>query len=100
VLAALGVLVTFAGVIPALQGVGVIGGGFVPGTTLPAVACPVGRWRAGPYPPLQGVGVLGGGFVPYCPVARHWSLGVPVRDADLTEGERQFARAHHDVGIP
>jgi hypothetical protein len=36
----------------------------------------------------------------YCPVGKHWSLVVPVRDADLTEGERQFARAHHDLPIP
>jgi hypothetical protein len=27
-------------------------------------------------------------------------LAVPVRDADLTEGERQFARARHDLPIP
>ena len=36
----------------------------------------------------------------YCPVGKHWSLAIPVRDADLTEGERQFARAHHDLPIP
>jgi hypothetical protein len=35
-----------------------------------------------------------------CPVGKHWSLVVPVRDADLTEGERQFAREHHDLRIP
>jgi hypothetical protein len=35
-----------------------------------------------------------------CPVGKHWSLAVPVRDAQLTEGERQFARQHHDVRIP
>jgi hypothetical protein len=35
-----------------------------------------------------------------CPVGRHWSLVVPVRDSDLTDEERQFARAHHDVRIP
>jgi hypothetical protein len=38
--------------------------------------------------------------IQYCPVGKHWSLVVPVRDADLTEGERQFARAHHDLPIP
>jgi hypothetical protein len=27
-------------------------------------------------------------------------LAVPVRHADLTEGERQFARARHDLPIP
>ena len=35
-----------------------------------------------------------------CPVGQHWSLVVPVRDADLTDAERQFAREHHDVRIP
>ena len=35
-----------------------------------------------------------------CPVGSHWSLVVPVREAQLTEGERQFARQHHDVPIP
>jgi len=35
-----------------------------------------------------------------CPVGKHWSLVVPVREADLTEEERQFARAHHDIRIP
>jgi hypothetical protein len=35
-----------------------------------------------------------------CPVGKHWSLVVPVREADLTEEERQFAREHHDIRIP
>jgi len=38
--------------------------------------------------------------VQYCPVGKHWSLAVPVRDVSLTEEERQFALAHHDVEIP
>lgn len=38
--------------------------------------------------------------VQYCPVGRHWSLVFPVRDADLTEAERQSAREHHDLRIP
>jgi hypothetical protein len=38
--------------------------------------------------------------VQHCPVGKHWSLVVPVREADLTEGERQFARAHHDLPVP
>jgi hypothetical protein len=38
--------------------------------------------------------------IQYCPVGKHWSLVVPVRDKDLTEGERQFAHAHHDLPIP
>jgi hypothetical protein len=35
-----------------------------------------------------------------CPVGKHWSLVVPVRDQDLTEEERSFAREHHDLPIP
>jgi hypothetical protein len=35
-----------------------------------------------------------------CPVGKHWSLVVPVRDADLTDAERQFAKEHHDLRIP
>jgi hypothetical protein len=35
-----------------------------------------------------------------CPVGKHWSLVVPVRAKDLTEGERQFAREHHDLPVP
>ncbi len=35
-----------------------------------------------------------------CPVGKHWSLVVPVRDVSLTEEERQFALAHHDIHIP
>jgi hypothetical protein len=38
--------------------------------------------------------------VQYCPVGKHWSLVVPVREGELTEGERQFAEQHHDVPIP
>ena len=35
-----------------------------------------------------------------CPVGQHWSLVVPVRDVSLTEEERQYALAHHDIRIP
>jgi hypothetical protein len=35
-----------------------------------------------------------------CPVGKHWSLVVPVRESELTEGEREFAKQHHDVPIP
>ena len=30
-----------------------------------------------------------------CPVGRHWTLVVPVRDRDLTDEERREAQAHH-----
>jgi hypothetical protein len=35
-----------------------------------------------------------------CPVGEHWSLVVPVREADLSDGERKFAHAHRDVRLP
>jgi hypothetical protein len=38
--------------------------------------------------------------VQHCPVGKHWSLVVPVREADLTAGELRFAQQHHDVRIP
>jgi len=54
---------------------------WVPGVTLKAVK--LGWWR------LQ-----------WCPVGRHVSLVAPVRDAELTDGQRRFAQHHHDVRIP
>lgn len=36
----------------------------------------------------------------HCPVGHHWTLVLPVREADLTDDERRFAAAHHDVRIP
>ena len=38
--------------------------------------------------------------VQYCPVGRHWSIVVPVRDAELTDDEKRSARTRHDVPIP
>ena len=35
-----------------------------------------------------------------CPIGNHWSLVVPVRAADLSEEDREFAQAHHDIKIP
>jgi hypothetical protein len=35
-----------------------------------------------------------------CPVGDHWSLVVPVREADLSEDERHAAREHRDLRIP
>jgi hypothetical protein len=43
---------------------------------------------------------LGIARLQYCPVEEHWSLVTPVRDSDLSDEERRFARAHHDVPIP
>jgi hypothetical protein len=42
------------------------------------------------------------GWVRYqrCPVGRHWSLVVPVKEADLTEEERAQAAEHRDASIP
>lgn len=35
-----------------------------------------------------------------CPVGQHWSLVMPVKDADLSARERKNALEHHDVLIP
>lgn len=36
----------------------------------------------------------------HCPVGRHWTFVVPVREAGLTDEDRRVAREHHDVWIP
>jgi hypothetical protein len=54
---------------------------WIPGVKLKGLDFGVARWQR-------------------CPVGNHWSLVVPVRDADLTDDERAFAAAHHDVRIP
>jgi len=38
--------------------------------------------------------------VQYCPVGRHWSIVVPVRESELTEDEKRLARGHDDVRLP
>ncbi len=35
-----------------------------------------------------------------CPVGKHWTLVSPVKDADLSDEERRFADAHHDLWLP
>ena len=35
-----------------------------------------------------------------CPVGQHWSIVTPVKESDLTEEERRFAREHKDIRIP
>jgi hypothetical protein len=35
-----------------------------------------------------------------CPVGGHWTLVVPVRDAQLTDARRLEAAEHHDLRIP
>jgi hypothetical protein len=54
---------------------------WIPGASLKALR--LGFWR------LQ-----------WCPVGRHVALVHPVKDADLTEDERQFATAHRDTRVP
>jgi hypothetical protein len=54
---------------------------WIPGVKLKGLDFGVARWQR-------------------CPVGRHWSLVTPVRDSDLTEEERRFARDHHDRPIP
>jgi hypothetical protein len=43
---------------------------------------------------------LGPWRVQHCPVGRHWSLVTPVNPDHLSEGERDFAREHHDLPLP
>ncbi len=43
---------------------------------------------------------LGVARVQRCPVGKHWTLVTPVRDSDLTDEERQFAKANQDLRIP
>ena len=43
---------------------------------------------------------LGVARLQYCPVGKHWSLVVPVREETLTDAERAFARSHRDVRLP
>lgn len=54
---------------------------WIPGVKFKAVDLVVARWQR-------------------CPVGRHWSLVVPVRDCDLTDEQRRFAADHHDLRIP
>lgn len=48
---------------------------------------------------LKGID-LGIARVQRCPVGNHWSLVIPVRDADLTDEQRQEAHRHRDVRLP
>jgi hypothetical protein len=54
---------------------------WIPGGSVKAVR--LGLWR-----------------VQWCPVGRHVGLVHPVKDADLSEEQRSFATAHHDVRVP
>jgi hypothetical protein len=36
----------------------------------------------------------------WCPVGSHFTLVTLLRDADLTDAERAFAAAHHDILVP
>jgi hypothetical protein len=54
---------------------------WIPGASLKAVR--LGFWR-----------------VQWCPVGRHVTLVNPVKDADLTDAEREFAAGHHDLKVP
>jgi hypothetical protein len=38
--------------------------------------------------------------VQWCPVGRHLTVVVLLKDADLTDAERAFAAEHHDVRVP
>lgn len=43
---------------------------------------------------------LGFWRVQWCPVGRHVDLVRPVKDADLSPAEREFAAAYHDGPVP
>ena len=43
---------------------------------------------------------LGWWRIQRCPVGHHWTIVRPVRDADLTPQELEFAAEHKDVRIP
>jgi hypothetical protein len=54
---------------------------WIPGGSLKAIR--LGLWR-----------------IQWCPVGRHVDLVRLVKDADLTDAEREFALAHHDTPVP
>ena len=43
---------------------------------------------------------LGWWRIQRCPVGDHWSLVSPVKESELSESERRFAREHQDVRVP
>jgi hypothetical protein len=43
---------------------------------------------------------LGWWRIQRCPVGKHWSVVVPVKEADLTEDEKRIARERKDIRIP
>lgn len=43
---------------------------------------------------------LGWWRVQRCPVGRHWTVVVPVREAELSDEQRRVAHRHHDVPVP
>ncbi len=54
---------------------------WIPGASLKAVRLGMVRWQR-------------------CPVGKHWTLVSPVREADLTEAERQLAMQSRDAPVP
>jgi hypothetical protein len=38
--------------------------------------------------------------VQWCPVGRHFTVVTLLKDADLTDAERELAAEHHDVPVP
>ncbi|MDE3064329.1 MAG: hypothetical protein KGJ36_01485 [Acidobacteriota bacterium] len=36
----------------------------------------------------------------YCPVGRHWTLVVPVKESDLSNEDVERARSVHDINLP
>ena len=75
--------------------------GYTFGTNV-AVRCRRGHLFSTVWIPGASIKALRFGYwrVQWCPVGRHVDLVRLVKDADLTEAERSFAAAHHDVPVP
>ena len=43
---------------------------------------------------------LGWWRIQHCPLGDHWTVVAPVKEANLTEAERELAAQHRDVRIP
>lgn len=54
---------------------------WIPGASIKAVRLGMLRWQR-------------------CPVGKHWTLVSPVREADLTDAERELAALSRDVRVP
>ena len=70
--------------------------------TATVVRCRKGHLFTTIWIPLASVKSLRLGWwrLQYCPIGRHWSLVVPVKEMDLSAEELQAAHEHRDIRIP